>query len=363
MAKKIFIAATDQHSGKTTISLCLMHLARQHFGDVGFMKPVGQEYVRLNGLDVDKDTALMAKTYGLMDDLPYMSPVVTTQGFTKSVLDGEVTPAQLHERILSCCAELERRHKVLIIEGTGHGGVGSIMGVSNARVARLCQAPVLIVCKGGIGSAADAVRLNLPLYEREGARVPWVLVNKILPDKRESSLHYLRKAFADEPLSVLGGLDFFPALAYPSVHQVAKFLGTELRGDQNADSRLIQHIHLGAASAQRCADLLKEATLLVATSTRDELIVTMAGLYKLPEYRTKLAGLVVSGASTVSHVSQQILDNSGVPYLRMPRTTGEVFVGIRNFISKTGPEDTEKIRCIQTFGERDIDCEELLSTL
>jgi phosphate acetyltransferase len=53
MAKKIFIGATDQHCGKTTMSLCLAHLARRRYGSVGFVKPVGQEYVQVDGLDVD----------------------------------------------------------------------------------------------------------------------------------------------------------------------------------------------------------------------------------------------------------------------------------------------------------------------
>ena len=39
MAKKIFIAATDQHCGKTTTSLSLLHLARKRYRRVGFIKP------------------------------------------------------------------------------------------------------------------------------------------------------------------------------------------------------------------------------------------------------------------------------------------------------------------------------------
>ncbi|HXV21994.1 MAG TPA: AAA family ATPase, partial [Desulfuromonadales bacterium] len=39
MARKIFIAATGQNSGKTTTSLSLMHLARKKYGRVGFIKP------------------------------------------------------------------------------------------------------------------------------------------------------------------------------------------------------------------------------------------------------------------------------------------------------------------------------------
>ncbi len=41
MCRKIFIAATGQNTGKTTISLSLIHLARRKYGRVGFIKAVG----------------------------------------------------------------------------------------------------------------------------------------------------------------------------------------------------------------------------------------------------------------------------------------------------------------------------------
>lgn len=355
MAKKIFIGATDQHSGKTTMSVCLTHLARQRYRSVGFMKPVGQEYVQMAGLDVDKDTALLAETFSLHDDLPLMSPVVAKRDFTKDVLDGRVRPEELAQRIQSSLAELERRHDFIVIEGTGHGGVGSVIGLSNARVARLCDAPVLIVCKGGIGSAVDSVSLNLALYEKEGASVRCVLANKLLPKKREQALHYMRKAFEGQDLEVVGGLDWSPVLANPTLGQIAKALEVPLQGDPAQRTRIAHHIQLGAASVERCVDLLGDSTLVITTSTRDELLVSIASLYALPEYRAKIAGLVISGTIPVCRVSQHILDASGVPYLRVERPTGEVFRAVMDYTAKTGPEDLEKIAWIRSAGERMID--------
>ena len=363
MAKRLFVAATEQHSGKTTISVCLMHLARRKFGRVGFVKPVGQQYVRIGELDVDKDTALMAEAYGLNDDLPLMSPVVAREGFTKDVLDGKIHVADLTARVLASLEELERRHEFIIVEGTGHGGVGAVMGLSNARVAALCRAPVLIVVKGGIGSAVDAVSLNLPLYRKEQADVRFVMANKLLPDKRESSLHYMRKALEPESVAVIGGLDYATVLASPTMAQLAKYLAAPLRGEAGSGSRIAHRIHLGAASTERCVDLLRHATLVVTTSSRDEVIVTLSSLYAIPEYRDKSCGLVVAGVGPVSSPTQQILEASGIPYLRPVRSTGEVFAVVMDYVAKTGPEDHEKIDWMQSHAERCIDFDALLAAM
>lgn len=81
MCRPIFVAATRQNVGKTTVSLALMSGLRKRFGKVGFIKPVGQQHVPVTGSDgtelrVDKDVVVMKEYFGL-DNIPYehMSPV------------------------------------------------------------------------------------------------------------------------------------------------------------------------------------------------------------------------------------------------------------------------------------------------
>ena len=45
MSKKVFIAATRQNDGKTTISLGLMAMLKERFETIGFIKPIGQRYL------------------------------------------------------------------------------------------------------------------------------------------------------------------------------------------------------------------------------------------------------------------------------------------------------------------------------
>ena len=146
MARKVFVAATGQNSGKTTTSLSLMYMARKKYERVGFIKPLGPKpAVASNGMVADKDAALMAEVFGLEDDLALMSPVVLLPGDTQKILDGELSGQDLERKILAAIDELDRKNDFLIIEGAGHTGVGSVIGFSNARIARLVGAPVLMV--------------------------------------------------------------------------------------------------------------------------------------------------------------------------------------------------------------------------
>jgi len=136
----IFVAATRQHVGKTTVSLALMSGLQKRFNKVGFLKPVGQQHLPVrdesgNQLRVDKDVQVM-KEYFKLDHVPYsaMSPVIIPSGYTARYIDGEVSnEAQ--------CAAIRRAHEtissgsdVVLAEGTGHVGVGSVVEVSNGHV-------------------------------------------------------------------------------------------------------------------------------------------------------------------------------------------------------------------------------------
>lgn len=355
MARKIFIAATGQNSGKTTTSLSLMHLARQKYRRVGFIKPLGPKPSPFRGGIYDKDAILMAEIFGLEQQIELMSPVVLHPGSTREILDGRLAAAEVRRRMALALAELDANNDFLIVEGSGHSGVGSVIGLSNAAVAKLAGAPVMIVAGGGIGNAADAMALNLALFRQEGVPVRLLLINKLLAEKRTETLRYLDLACRPFGVPVVGGFNYSPILANPTLSRIAKILERPLRATPAEAQRIIHHIQLGAASSQRVIDLLEEATLMMINSTRDELIVTASSLYHLPEYRARIAGIVVAGLNPVSGITQKILDDSGAPYIRTEITNSETFTIISNDVSKITAEDAEKIALVRQMAERDLD--------
>ncbi len=355
MCKKIFIGATGQHCGKTTISLSLMHLAAKKYRRVGFVKPIGPKCVEYRGQCMDIDAALIASVFHLDEDLGLMSPMTLSSGSTRRFLDGDIPADYPRRTILAAIADLEKRHDFLIIEGAGHTGVGSVLGMSNATIAAQIGAPVLLVTGCGIGRVIDEVELNLALYREARARVEFIMLNKMEPDKKERSLTYIRKAFAREKLSVTTAFDFLPVLAHPTLQQVSDLLQQPLMGDQEDHSRICHTIQLGSASCQRVIDLLGESTLLVVNSSRDELVVTASSLHHIPDFKKRLAGLVVCGYAPMSAITRRIMEDSNIPYFRVKELSAEVFISLREYVSKIGPNDREKIELINTIAEQYID--------
>ena len=62
--RRVFLAATGQNRGKTTASLGLI-AGTPRRGAAGFLKPVGQRYLVVDGTRADEDAILIREVCGL----------------------------------------------------------------------------------------------------------------------------------------------------------------------------------------------------------------------------------------------------------------------------------------------------------
>ncbi len=179
---RVFIAATRQNDGKTTTSLGLLAALQRYHPRVGYIKPVGQRFVEIAEHKIDEDTVLMDSVYRLNCPLVDMSPIAVEPDFTRKYLANANYDA-LVRKIQKAFDRVAWEKDFVLCEGSGHAGVGSVFDLSNAQVAKLLGAKVIIVTRGGIGKPIDEVALNQALFEKEGVEVIGVIVNKVMPDK------------------------------------------------------------------------------------------------------------------------------------------------------------------------------------
>ena len=120
----------------------------------------------------------MHEMFELAADYANMSPVHIPRGFTKAYIAGEVVE-DLGARIVAARDTFRADHDMLLIEGTGHAGVGAVIGLSNAVVAAMLGAPAIIVSEGGVGRPIDEIVLNASHFAAHGVPVAGAIVNKV----------------------------------------------------------------------------------------------------------------------------------------------------------------------------------------
>jgi hypothetical protein len=84
---RIFVAATQQNDGKTTTALGLFSALSRRLGRIGFIKPVGQRFVEVEGQRIDEDTVLIDQTFSVKTPLEAMSPIAVEPDFTRRYIE------------------------------------------------------------------------------------------------------------------------------------------------------------------------------------------------------------------------------------------------------------------------------------
>jgi hypothetical protein len=273
--RHVYLAATGQNSGKTTISLGVLDGFRRRGLSAAFIKPVGQRTVEVDGTPADEDAILMKTVFDLPEPLALMSPVHIPRGFTRAYIEGAVVE-DLPARIRAAHAALAVDRDIVLIEGTGHAGVGAVVGLSNAFVARLLGAPAIIVSEGGVGRPIDEIVLNAALFERHGVRVAGAIVNKLDLDAKPGLARTLEKGLALHGIRLLGVLPHRPILSNPSLAMVLEGVGGELVHPGPSLDLVIGDIAVGAMKPEHMLQRIGQRTLVIVPGDREDVILALA---------------------------------------------------------------------------------------
>ena len=241
----IYVGATRQNDGKTTMSMGLLNALGEVEPSIGYIKPVGQQVKLVDGHQIDKDATLMNDLFHIGNHLQDMSPVAIPRGFTEDFISGK-NDGSLPEKIREAYRREGEGKELMVIEGTGHAGVGSVIELSNADVAALLDVPVVIVTCGGIGKPIDEVSLNKALFDSRGVKVLGVIVNKVHQDKYEKIDTFVRMGFERKGIPVLGVLPFFPGLSSPTMRQLLEDMGADLLSGGECLDHSVDRILVGA---------------------------------------------------------------------------------------------------------------------
>ena len=343
---RIFVAATRMDDGKTTTSIGLFAALQQRFPRIGFIKPVGQRFVEIEGAKIDEDTVLINDTYHPRTPLRAMSPIAVEPDFTRRYLSGGFTH-QLHDRVRTAFDIAAWEKDFIIIEGTGHAGVGGVFDLSNATVAKLLHSKVVIVSRAGIGRPIDEIGLNLALFEKMGVEVIGAIINKVVPDKMAMLKEYATLGLARLGLPLLGMIPMHTELHKPTVNQACLRLKGEFIAGAQHKRRRVSRVGVGAMSCRNAERLFQPGTLIITPGDREDLILMILNEDCASCGRGHLAGVVLTdGILPPQNVMQMIRERS-IPFISTSADVSRATTSIDHMTVKTEVGDRDKIGVIQ----------------
>ncbi len=357
---RVFIAATRQNDGKTTASLGLAAALQPYFGRIGFIKPVGQRFVEIEEQKIDEDTVLMDAVYRLNCPLVDMSPIAVEPDFTRKYLESSHRQP-LVQRIEAAFDRVAWEKDFVLCEGSGHAGVGSVFDLSNAHVARILGAKVIIVTQGGIGRPIDEVCLNQALFEKEGVPIIGVILNKVLGEKLDYISDFARRGFKRKGLELLGVIPHQRMLSSPTVELVREELHAELLNEPPTLSVLVDDVIVGAMGAHNAMDYFKPGALLITPGDRVDLI--LAACTSDTHHEARMAGIVLTGNLRPAPNILKFIRALPIPVLLARHDSYQVAAAVHDLTVKTRPNDAEKISLIRDLVARNVNVKKIVESL
>ena len=377
----IYISGAHQHSGKTLTSIGLLSLLSKIYPseELGYIKPVGQQVVTLaDGTTIDKDAQIIEKFSDIPAlDLKMISPVQLPGGFTQKYLSSEnqdrITNT-LKVNIKNAMDFLKGK-KYIIAEGTGHPGVGSIVGLSNATISNMLDSDILYIADGGIGRSIDRMEVDLSYFRYNRCRLRGIIFNKVIEDKipamkKNITEELVNKRFRsrpDLPVSILGYLPKIKSILNPSMNVLRKkFTGHKTIGDTTDElwKKPVNNIKI-LSLVSEVMDLETFIDpgdiLLIAIMSRNRRSRILKYAAEMKGY---LGGLILTSASmyTLSAEIEEMILDAGIPVFVVNEDTAAAEKKLLDAYTNTKLQiyDGNKVKEIKHLFEEYIDFEKFI---
>ncbi len=342
--KSIYVAATSQHVGKTTSTLGLVSNFMARGLKVGYCKPVGQKYLDFGQFRVDKDTLLFMDLIHFEMRPEIHSPVILGSSTVTDFLDHPEN-YQFEQDLYHAKSVLEEENELIIYEGTGHPGVGSVVGLSNARVAKMLEASVVMVVEGGIGSTIDMLNMCLALFREREVPILGVIVNKVRRDKLEKVTKYVSKYLDKKGLPLLGVIPYDHSLAFPVMRTIARSIkGVVLAHSERLDNK-VEDIVAGSLLDKQ--DWSQERDLLLVTPyrrLRESMMKIEEGTRGIQLTKPPLAGIVVCGRGELDPEAMKYVEKHEIPLVQTELDTFGSVIRISNIEVKINRSTPWKVK-------------------
>ncbi|CCQ36967.1 DRTGG domain protein [Natronomonas moolapensis 8.8.11] len=265
----VLVTSLEESTGKTAVALALGTAAQARDERVGYMKPKGTRLQSAVGKTLDEDPMLAREVLDLDAAMHEMEPIVYSPTFVQEAIRGREDPDALREQVQQRFEALSADVDRMIVEGGGSLTTGGIVELTDADLAELLDATVVLVANFEDSSDLDDV---LAAADVLGDRLGGVLFNDV-PDAAFDSLASDAVPFLEgRGIRVYGTLPRDEELAGVTIAELADEMGADVLTSGVPTDGRIRRFVVGAMSAGEALGQLRrvrEAALITGGDRTD----------------------------------------------------------------------------------------------
>ncbi|PCR90799.1 phosphotransacetylase family protein [Natrinema ejinorense] len=308
----LLVSSLEESTGKTAITLALARLAAADGDSVGYMKPKGTRLQSNVGKTLDEDPLLARDLLELDAEIHDLEPVVYSPTFIEQAIRGREDPAALRERVQEAFATLAAAHDRMFVEGGGRYDIGGIVDLTDADIAELLDARVLLVAPYEIPADVDDL---LAAAETFGDRLAGVVFNDVSDAAYDGLETDVIPFLEARDVPVHGVLPSERDLAGVTVADLAAELGASMLVEEGQDA-YVERFTVGAMGS--------DSALRHFRRTKDAAVITGGDRAEIHTAALEAPGvrcLILTGGHRPSGAILGQASEKGVPILSVQTDT------------------------------------------
>ncbi len=346
MTKGIYIATTEDHSGKSLLSLGLMHTLLGKMPRVSFFRPI------VHSTTDDHHTSIMKSHF----ELPYeMKELV---GLSRQTLVEMLNQDKLGEVIDIMIAKykyLEDKSDFVLVEGTDFAGEGNLVELDlNVLIAKNLGLPVILIGNGKNKTTRElksAMHMAYKSYVKQEVSVLAIISNKVLPKDLEATEQAIESFIGSGTESYV--VPQTESLSSPTMREIVIALQAKILFGNDYLENKVGSFGVGAMQLRNYLTQIHEDNLMITPGDRADLILGALQANISKNY-PKMAGIVLTGGLIPEEPIIKLIEGLEVnlPILSVDEGTFQVANTVGNVKSNIYAYSKEKISTsIELFEE------------
>lgn len=352
MAQNLYVAASEEMSGKSLIVLGFMELLSRHVKKIGFFRPM----VR-SGKEMDNHIKLITQKFKLPFSYPSMYGIASKEAL-ELIQAGEME--SLFTAILNKYKKLEKECDFILIEGTDYrGSLVSFEFDMNARIANNLGAPILAVVNGfgkNANEVADAMQMVKRTLLDENCAQIGTIINRV-EEKAFKEIKAVLDKFSKE-----GEINFVlpekSVLQSITMRQIANDLKAEhIYGSKDTLNSDVLDFKIAAMTLDQILKYTVSGTLVITPGDRTDILTGLL-MTMIADNFPKISGILLTGGIKPGAQMTKLMD--GIPSLPLSillvnTDTYETAMAVSHIRPALNPENERRLTTALAHFESNVD--------
>ena len=360
MSKAIYIATSDQNSGKSIVTLGLMSILIGKTAKVGYFRPIVEDFID-GELDNHIETVLSHFNLDIHFEDAY---AITKSKLIKKKNKGKI--GEVLDLIIEKYKKLEERFDFVLVEGTSFTGEGTSIELDlNVLIAKNLGIPTIII-GSGVGKTleelVDSLYLVYDSFKVKEVEVLSVFANKVQPENIELVTKGLQKSLPENVL--VNTIPLISTLNNPTMQEIVNELDAKILFGETYLNNEIGHFSVGAMQLHNYLVHLHDNALVITPGDRSDIILGALQANESANYPT-VSGIILTGNILPEESILKLIEglSTVVPIIAVDGGTYHITNRIGAIKSKIYANNTHKIETsINTF-EKYVEVEALSEKL